>query len=326
MVGTGSAGMRHLAALRSLDYVLPIAVPKRRPRLIQLKEAGYCTADCLEDAARQGVSMCVVASDSSSHLEDCLLAQNLGLHVLVEKPLATSTAEARQLTELAHTIDRHLFVGCTLRFSRSLGRFRELLHQLGELHSVRIACQSFLPDWRPNRPYRDSYSARAGEGGVLLDLIHEIDYSGWIFGWPTKVTGQVKNFGTLEIDSEEMAEMTWETPAGCIVSTGLDYLSRVPFRRMRASGSEGTMEWDGILGTVTLMLTGSPVQSFESRQDVDSKFADQAKAFVESCMTSVDPRLATGEEGVKSLAVCEAVRRSSASGNVEDVGQLREAK
>ncbi len=39
------------------------------------------------------------------------------------------------------------------------------------------AAQSWLPDWRPDRDYRESYSARLDEGGVLRDLVHEIDYA-----------------------------------------------------------------------------------------------------------------------------------------------------
>ena len=50
--------------------------------------------------------------------------------------------------------------------------------------AVRVECQSWLPYWRPERDYRESYSARADEGGVLRDLVHELDYAIWAFGGP----------------------------------------------------------------------------------------------------------------------------------------------
>jgi predicted dehydrogenase len=311
--------MRHLKALRSLDNVLPVAVPYRRTRLGQLKEAGFEVAGGLNDAAGQGATMCVIASDPGRHVEDGLQALDLGLHVLMEKPLATNAIDAVRLVKLARQVDRTLFVACTLRFSDSLNRFRELMSQVGRVNSVRIACQSYLPNWRPHRDYRESYSARAGEGGVLLDLIHEIDYSGWIFGWPQNVRGVLKNTGALGIASEELADLTWETTEGCAISTNLDYLTRAPLRRAIASGYLGTLAWDGIQRKVTLTLTSQNPEEFPSAQGVDEMFSLQARAFIDACAAEPDPRLATGEDGIRSLAVCDAARRSSASGVAETV-------
>ena len=326
VVGTGSAGMRHLAALRALGECLPIGVPKRPSRVGELEGAGYCVATDLEDAVGQGASMCVIATDTSQHLEDCLQVLELGLDVLVEKPLTANAIDAWRLVNRARQNGRKIFVGCNLRFSQSLGRFRDWLPRLGRLHSVRVACQSFLPDWRPDRPYLESYSARDGEGGVLLDLIHEIDYTGWIFGWPTSVLGRLRNTGQLGIKTEEMAELTWETPNGCIVSIGLDYLSRIPFRGVRASGSEGIMEWDGMQDTVTLMLAGHNMEQLRLPTDQDGMFSAQDRAFMNTCAGTQDLRLATGVEGVRALAICDAVRRSSASGSEAVVEQVRESE
>ena len=111
---------------------------------------------------------------------------------------------------------------------------RDLLPQIGAVHAVRVECQSYLPDWRPGSDYRESYSARADEGGVLRDLIHEIDYATWLFGWPVAVTARYGNTGRLGIAAEEWAELAWEAPADVEVSMRLDYLTRPPRRVMRA--------------------------------------------------------------------------------------------
>ena len=320
VIGTGSIGMRHLDLLRTIQGVQPIAVPTRPSRLGELDALGYATAKDLKAAAQQGARLCIVATDTGRHDSDSLAALEHGMDVLVEKPMAADAHAASRMLERAHALRRRVFVGCVLRFSESLSLFRRLLPAVGSLHSVRIECQSYLPDWRPHRAYRDSYSASVEQGGALRDLIHEIDYAGWIFGWPQALHARVKNLGRLGIAAEEVAELTWETPTGCVVSIALDYLSRSACRRMQACGSHGTIEWDGMADGVTLRAEGVATKQWRSSQTRDEMFLLQAEAFVNAaCGGSKDLRLACGEDGVRALAVCDAARRSEASRREEVV-------
>lgn len=295
---------------------------KRPERIKELREAGYCVTEDLRQAANMGANLCVVATDTSRHAEHTNLAMECGFGVLVEKPLAATLREAQIMNLLSSQHQRKLFVGCVLRFSESLNVFRERLAGIGRLHSVRIECQSYLPDWRPSRPYRESYSARAAEGGVLRDLIHEIDYAGWILGWPATVQARLKNLGRLGIDAEEIAELNWETSDSCIVSIGIDYLTRSPRRRIRALGESGTLEWDGIIGTVTTQYPGSNEHVFRSAQTRNEMVAEQDQAFINASPTLYDSRLATGSDGLKALAICDAARRAASRGAEETVGYL----
>lgn len=296
VVGTGSIGTRHLHVLRSLEGVDPIAIPKRPERREALEAEGFRTAASLGDAAQMGAGFAVIASDTREHVADAAAALDLKMQVLVEKPLAVDAASAKTL--------RGGFVGCMLRFSESLETFRALLPEIGLAYSVQIECQSYLPDWRPSRDYRESYSARPGEGGVLRDLIHEIDYAGWIFGWPEKVQTRLDNFGILNIDVEERAELWWKTEAGVCVSLCLDYLSRVPRRRMTAFGKEGVLEWNAIGKSVLLEKPGKEPRKIVSNQAYDDLFRRQAKAFLEKDHGT----LATLEEGICALEICDAAR------------------
>lgn len=320
VLGTGSIGARHLRGLSRLAGVRPIAVPLRSGRRGELRAEGYAVAADLADAVRMGAQRCVIATDTGRHVQDALAALGHGLDVLVEKPLATTAQEAVRLRDRAQATGRRIFVGCVLRFSGSLSAFRAGLDQIGRVHGVQIVCQSYLPDWRPSRPYRRSYSARANEGGVLRDLIHEIDYAGWLFGWPQAVEARLRNSGRLKIEEEEIAQLNWDTPDGASVSVRLDYLTRPPRRRLSAFGEQGTIEWDGITNTVTLALSASTgaVQTHVA-QDTDEMFALQARAFLNAGNGVRDVRLATGEEGVRALAVCDAARRASASRREECV-------
>lgn len=309
--GTGSIGTRHLSVIQSLPDARALAIPVRPERRAQLARTGYRVCESLDQAAEAGAQLAIIATDTRRHLADAQAALQLGFAVLVEKPPAVNAAEARELQRTARQTQRPVFVGCTLRFSESLNTFRDWLPRIGRVHAVHIECRSYLPDWRPNRPYQDSYSARADEGGVLRDLIHEIDYAGWLFGWPGAVQAKVRNLGRLGIAADETADLLWETKAGAVVSIGLDYLSRPARRRMQASGEHGTLEWDGIAQKVVLALAGEPVQERASAQARNEMFLAQAQAFLWACQSETDTQLATLEDGVRALAVCDAARRAS---------------
>ena len=311
VMGTGSIGMRHLEVLRRMANVRPIAIPKRQQRLDMLTQAGFVAVPDLQGAVREGAVSCIIATDTRHHVPDGLVASELGLDLLVEKPLASDSASAGRLCDAARAHHRKVFVGCVLRFSESLSTFRQLLPQVGRVHAVRIECQSYLPQWRPSRPYRESYSARAEDGGVLRDLIHEIDYAGWLFGWPAALQAKVRNLGRLGIEADEAADLMWECAGGGVVSMTLDYLSRPTRRFMRAAGEFGTHDWNWVDGTVTLTLAEEPASITPASQTRDEMFSAQVQAFLQAAHGRVDARLATAEDGVKALAVCDAARRAA---------------
>ncbi len=156
VLGTGSIGIRHLDVLAALGGVKPIAISRRQTRRAELAQAGRVVAATLDEAVRLGVTSCIVATETGRHCEDAVAALERGLDVLVEKPMAVDAAQASALAQRAQALSRKLFVGCTLRFSESLGLFKQQLPQIGRLHTVRIECQSYLPQWRPGRRYQES--------------------------------------------------------------------------------------------------------------------------------------------------------------------------
>jgi len=319
VMGTGSIGMRHLMLLGQIPGVRAIAVPKRKERRNELANQGWDTASSIDEAASMGAKLGIIASASGQHLVDGLAGLKSGLDLLIEKPLATNSLDAQYLMKRAQETGLKIFVGCVLRFSESLNNYRDLLPQVGRLHSVRIECQSYLPNWHPDRCYQASYSARADEGGALRDLIHEIDYAGWLFGWPASLQSTVKNLGRLNISSDEAANLNWETLDGYVLSIRLDYLSKPMRRGIIACGEQGTIQWDGVTQTVNLSLDGQHTGEYQSEQTTDAMYLAQIHAILDAIRGDVDPRIANGDDGVKALAVCDTARLASESRSEEPV-------
>jgi len=284
--GTGSIGTRHLRVLEGLG-VPTLALSVRSPT------STYNTA--------HGATAAVIATTTGRHLADAHDAIRAGLHLLVEKPLAADAKGIAALERAARDANRLVFVGCCLRFDAALLRFRAQLPRIGAIRRVRIECQSYLPDWRPGTDYRASYSARRDEGGVLRDLIHEIDYASWLFGWPSTVTARIGNTGALGIESEEWAELAWEVGA-TEVSMRLDYITKPARRVMRAEGERGAIEVD---------LIQHRVDDVSVPQERDEMMRDQANAFLSAIVGGDAGQLATLEEGARALAICDAARISN---------------
>lgn len=306
VVGTGSIGSRHLRLLQAMGVAV-VAMPTRPERYHELTEQGVTTLARWEDAPTAGITHAVIATDTHRHQADIRSAMAAGCHVLSEKPLTVDAQSAKSTLASATSLGRELWVGCVLRFQDALCQFRDWLPQLGSLHNVRIECQTYLPEWRPERDYRTTYSAHKDEGGVLRDLVHEIDYAGWLYGWPTELFARVSNFGRLGIEAEETAELTWRLMDGPHVSLSLDYLSRPARRHMTAYGEHGTLAWDGIAKTVKLALAGKADQWHQSAAAADTMYSAQLQAFV----YGESSQLASGVEGMRSLAICDAARLAS---------------
>jgi predicted dehydrogenase len=324
--GTGSIGMRHARIFRDLVGARTILVSKRRGRWAELEADGWDTCSSLEQAVTPG-ALVVVAGETANHVADGIAAIESGAGaVLIEKPLAPDAAAAALLNNAANEIAGRLYVGCNLRFDAGIQRFRQLLQQIGVVDHVRIEAQSYLPEWRPLRDYRDSYSASGEQGGVLRDLVHEIDYAVWLFGRPQEVSGWLTNSGRLEILAEESADVVWRMPEGGTVSLRLDYVTRQCRRRMTAYGAEGELTWDMPTHVVSLRKDELAL-SEECPQERDEMMRSQALAFLSSARGEGAGALATLEEGVFVMAVCDAARASSSSGSAERVSAfLEEAK
>lgn len=314
--GTGSIGARHLRVLREQLGVEDLyALPVHRVREACV-ELGNAEVVDLERASSLSLDACIVATDTSRHLADACEALAWGADVLVEKPLAPSLAGVGELvTLLQRCSGRHVFVAAPLRFQRALQAFRAALGRVGVTHAIRIECVSYLPSWRPDRPYRESYSARLGEGGVLLDLVHEIDYALWCFGLPSRVWARIGDGTRLGIETEAQAELTWETPAGALLSMRLDYLTRNARRRIIVDGDAGTLIWDGLAQVVTFTDANGQVDLREFPEARDDSLASQSRAFL-AAISGGDPGpLPSVDEGIDALAVIDAARRSAESGS-----------
>lgn len=312
ILGAGSIGLRHARVLREAGQ--EVAVFSARPEArVALRAEGWTVPDVPTDFP--GCRHAIVATRTGRHAEDAIPLLEAGMDVLVEKPLAVDLAQAKVIVEAADKRERKVFCALNLRFSHSLNLFRAWRERAGNFHAAHVECRSYLPDWRPGTDVSASYSASAEEGGVLRDLVHEIDYAGWLLGWPERVFARFDRSGRLGIAAEEAAYLDGVLPSGANLQIDLDYLSRVPIRKMRVFGEKGTLTWDGMAQTVEFCSPGKDTEWVEAKESKDENLLCQDLAF----LNGEEDRLVSGAEALRGLAVCDAARRSAESRREEEV-------
>ena len=113
--------------------------------------------------------------------------------------------------------------------------------------SINVKCGQYLPSWRPNTKYQDSYSAKKNEGGgVLLDLSHEIDYVQWLFGKIKEIKSYQVKISDLEIDSDDLTMLIGKTNQDIFVNISIDYISKMTHRKLMVETLNNSYELDFI--------------------------------------------------------------------------------
>jgi predicted dehydrogenase len=258
IAGTGSIGRRHIRNIQKFvadcEFVL---IREDGADDAYSRELRAQVFRSIQHAIPTGLDAVVVATPSALHLTTLASAVKAGLPVYVEKPVLTSSADALALRKLISERGYRAptLAGCNLRFLPSLQRMRNLLKEgaVGKVVRALLEAGQWLPDWRPQQDYRNGYSARNElGGGVVLDLIHELDATRWFFGDFDNVKASLGRFSGLEIDVEDCASIVLSRQSGPVVSVNLDYVSRQPIRRYAVVGTEGSLVWD--LSTRSLQL------------------------------------------------------------------------
>ncbi|GAA2742866.1 Gfo/Idh/MocA family oxidoreductase [Terrabacter aerolatus] len=317
--GSGSIGQRHARVFRQEGaevWLWPVrdrGLDGDTPALDDATDA-HLLDDATGPAALRDAFV-VVATDTARHVTDAIEALDAGAEkVLVEKPVAPSAQEARALHEHPRHLD--VWVAAPLRAHEAFRHLRRLVGRLDRGGSAHVWSQSWLPDWRPDRDYRDSYSARADEGGVLRDLVHEIDYATVLFGTPVVLGASIATGGPLEIDAEQAATLLWTSVHDVEVTMRLDYVTRPATRGIVVRSPDGTLEWDVMRATVRHTTPDGEVteQVFDHDLDRDIVMGAQARAALTlRPSTSADERVARGApatlaEGIAAIRLCDDAR------------------
>lgn len=327
VVGLGSIGRRHLANLRILYPAAEILACRHgegcsKSSLWKSLGADDCCAT-IEAALAARPDVAVLATPAPMHLSVAFPLAAAGVHLFIEKPLSDRERGVGGFVSLCLQQDIAVHVGYNLRYTPALKNFRELLQteEVGEILSVRAEVGQYLPEWRPLEDYRHGVSAKkATGGGILLELSHEIDYLLWLFGPIRSVQAIAGKMSDLEIDVEDTAHMLMQFCIGdrCVLgSLSMDCVRRDQVRNCTVVGSEGTLRWDGIRGTVECFkpTNGDWRTVFADDGDRNFSYIDELRYFTETIsQQDWQPADVAIRDAWNVLHLIEAIRESTLTG------------
>ena len=309
VIGSGSIGRRHVSALVARADVERITV-------VTSWEGG---AAALPDDPRIAViapgkafdaDVAIVAVDTDRHVAAAIPLLERGIDTLIEKPLSHTRDGLDALASATAASGARAFVGYNLRFLPAVRLLRDLVSSgaLGRVLYARFEAGQYLPDWRPGRDYRETYSASCARGGgVALDLSHEIDAMRFVVGDPRAASVVRRHVSDLEIDSDDLFEGRYDLAGGAIASVHLDYLAPHRVRAYRVLGSAGEATCDIANGTLTVThLGGEPTAETDPALfNVAATYPAQIDAFLAAHAGGDGDTLATLAEGTRVLELLE---------------------
>ncbi|WP_433017575.1 Gfo/Idh/MocA family protein [Kribbella sp. CA-294648] len=264
----------------------------------------------------------VVTAPHTLHASITVDAARHGLHVLVEKPMATSISDCLMMIDACTQYGVRLGVGHVIHFLPAVAKARRLLIA-GELGKPLTMTERRTAHYSPeSRPAWFFDPALAG-GGIVMNVgIHCIDKAQWLGAAPaTRVLGHVVRKPALAVETEALALLQLQNGLRVSLSlagTGLPFHDETEIvceqGALRLSRRDGLWIYRDSEGTQLLRA---------AEAEIGTAFADQLADFVEACREDRDPAVGGGY-GQSVVATALAIYESSELGDQVAVPHVAE--
>jgi predicted dehydrogenase len=301
IIGLGSIARKHINAIRYLHpnaSLFALRSGKKEGDLEHIKNINSI------DELVNKPDFAIISNPTNLHAEFIKELALRGIPMMVEKPALHALHVSNELLAIIKSRKSFTYVACNLRFHPCIQFLKRYMEQSNsKVNEVSVYCGSYLPDWRPNVDFKTVYSANLNMGGgVHLDLIHELDYTTWLFGQPAKFSAFKTNSSTLQIDAPDYAHYLLNYP-GFNASISLNYYRRDPKRVLEVVLEDDTLTVDLIKNKVA--NSRNEILYADAVFTILDTYSAQMKYFLDKLVNNEVP-MNTFEEslGVLKIALC----------------------
>lgn len=320
VVGTGMIADLHMMAIAGesrAEISHLVDLDPQRARGASYRHGGAPWTSRLEEAleACDAVLVCTPNASHSPIAQQCLAA---GRHVLVEKPMALTLQQARDMRATAREHGVVLAPAHTHR-AYDYSRAVRAAIQAGDVGTPELIRLAFLGGWQWG-DWRAWVLDPAQSGGhVFHNGVHLLDTVTWWRGRPpVQIEARGARLTSSHLRIDDYLEMTVRFDDGSVAVTEMSRghrPARVGARDALVIGDSGVLSLpDGSDVSAVVDEAGPSVVTALA----SDAFARQLDAFVSACQGQGAP-LADADDGVLSIAMAEAAQRSIESGRAEDV-------
>jgi len=267
------------------------------------------TEELFADADVELVDLC---TPTPLHAAQAIAALHAGKHVICEKPLARTSAEARNIVEVAANSRGMLMPAFCMRFWPGWSWLKEIVEKqtYGEVLAARFRRDSAMPAWSEHGTYTGSGQDL---GGALFDLhIHDSDFVNFLFGRPAGVysTGVLAANGAI---NHVVTQYTY--PRGPSVCAEGSWLLTQGFNMSYTLlCAQATIDFDLARGPDALSISevGKPPRVINLGEG--DGYSHEINYILECVATGQQPTVVNAIDGVTALEICEAEEASIRGG------------
>ena len=292
VVGVGVMGSNHarvIAELPGVEFV-GVADPDRPQANFVAETLGCAAVGDLEELIELGIDAATIAAPTHLHHDLALACIRRGIHVMVEKPIASSAEEGRSIIAAARRANVILMVGHVERFNPAVAAIKEAIH--GE-DILSIAITRVGP-----------FPPRMSNVGVVIDLaVHDIDLIRWFTD--SDIVEVQPQLSSAMAEREDIALLQFRTASGVLAHINTNWLTPFKARNVHVATRKKYVMGDLLTRQVTECFGFQPDGSYSMRH-LSVGHAEPLRAELSAFLTAIredSVPAVTGEEGVASLDI-----------------------
>jgi UDP-N-acetylglucosamine 3-dehydrogenase len=336
VIGCGSiAQHRHLPEYKSNKNVEIVAVcdiNEERAQAVAEKYGVKAYTNYEELVSSGLVDVVSVCTPNYLHAPISIAALNAGLHVLCEKPMATSKQEAEEMIAAAKESGKKLMIGHNQRFVPSHQKARKLIEsgEIGKIYSFRTAFGHGGPEgWSVDGKESWFFQKEKAFVGAMGDLgVHKTDLLRYVLGEEiTEVGSFVETSAKDFADVDDNAVCILKTESGAIgtLAASWAYVSKEDNSTIIYGEKAILRLEDDPTNSLVVQYANGEVVKYElgkiqSNDDGGQNNSHVIEKFVESILQDQEPPV-SGEEGMKSLEVILAALQSNETKQIVKVSE-----
>ena len=292
VIGAGVMGSNHARVLAGLPGVTLVGIvdplPAHRMRAVEM--TGCDTFATLEELVEAGVEAVTIAAPTHLHHEVALACIARKVHVLVEKPIASTVEEGDEIVAAARHAGVTLMVGHVERFNPAVAAIKQAI--TGEdILSIGITRVGPFPP-------------RMSNVGVVIDLaVHDIDLIRWFT--ESDIVEVQPQLSSAVAEREDIALLQFRTASGVLAHINTNWLTPFKARNVTVATRGKYVMGDLLTRQVTECFGFKPDGSYSMRHlpvGHDEPLRAELIAFLNSVRSGQVPAV-TGDEGVASLEI-----------------------
>lgn len=306
VIGVGYWGQNHVRVLRELDNIETLSICDlniETAKLVAKKYQIKWYTNFREMIKKEKLDAVTICTPTLTHSNIAIKVIEMGVHVFIEKPMASTVEEAVAIVSKAEETDVKIMVGFIERFNPAVQISKELIKQ-GKIGKLILSSARRV----------SAYPVRVVDIGVIKDYgIHEIDVARYLYERDPDIIFAVAGKLIHKLEDHANILMLYDKGESAFIET--NWLTPKKIRKLILTGSNGIIDLDYITQEIIVQdRSGIYMPKHERKEPL----SDELVHFINSITNDFDP-IPSGRDALKTHILAEIALQSAFLGKAINV-------